>query len=118
MGPVDLMDTVERLQGGERENIIVTATVSDPAAIAQTASFILDLNRSNVAFSRTMKRLIVVVSSSLLNYIPAELEDYQSALLWKSIRSICSSSLASFNEGGHFVDVMTPDPTQTRTIKL
>ncbi len=91
---VDVVDTVERLQGGERMAIIVSATASDPSAIAGYESFILDLNRSNVAFSRVEERLIVVVSSSLLDHIPAELENYDNAMLWKALRSTCEELVA------------------------
>src|SRR5262249_18043163 len=51
-GAVDIVDTVERLQGGERPVVVVSATASDPSAISHSAEFLLDLNRSNVAFSR------------------------------------------------------------------
>src|SRR5262249_6616841 len=51
-GPVDVVDTVERLQGGERPVVIVSGTASDDSAISLRTEFLLDLNRSNVAFSR------------------------------------------------------------------
>lgn len=104
---VGVIDTVERLQGGERPTVIVSATASDPAAISSSAKFILDLNRSNVAFSRTQKRLIVVVSESLLNYIPAEYENYQSTMLWKSLRSICRAEIGNEDVNGHRVRILT-----------
>jgi superfamily I DNA and/or RNA helicase len=91
LGPVHVIDTVERLQGGQRQTIIVSATESDPSAISTNAEFILDLRRSNVAFSRARMRLIVVCSEFLLDYIPAEFENYESTLLWKSLRTLCSS---------------------------
>lgn len=91
---VGVIDTVERLQGGERPTIIVSGTASDPAAIASNARFLLDLNRSNVAFSRAQERLVVVCSRSLLDALPAELEDYHAALLWKSLRSLCTRQVA------------------------
>lgn len=96
-GPIDIIDTVERLQGGQRETVIVSATESDPSAICSNTEFILDLRRSNVAFSRARKRLIVVCSESLLNFIPAEYEDYESTLLWKALRDLCSRELMSTN---------------------
>jgi superfamily I DNA and/or RNA helicase len=86
---VDMVETVERLQGGERPVVIVSGTASEPNAIAKSAEFLLDLNRSNVAFSRCQERLIVVCSRSLLDHIPADLENYQAALLWKSLRARC-----------------------------
>lgn len=67
----------------------MSGTESDPAAIGASASFILNLNRANVAFSRTQERLIVVCAQSLLDHIPSELDDYESAMLWKSLRSAC-----------------------------
>ena len=109
-GPVDVVDTVERLQGGEAENIIVSATASDPTAIGLNEEFLLDLNRSNVAFSRTESRLIVICSQSLLNHIPPEVEDYNSAMLWKSLRSICSMQSGQTIIDGHQVRMLVPDP--------
>jgi superfamily I DNA and/or RNA helicase len=106
--PVDVIDTVERLQGGERQNIIVSATASDPAAIAASVEFILDLNRSNVAFSRAQDRLIVVCAETLLDHIAAETEDYESAMLWKSVRALCSEQVAEDTIGDVRVRVLTP----------
>jgi hypothetical protein len=107
-GPVGVIDTVEKLQGGERPNIIVSATESDPASIAARVEFILDLNRSNVAFSRSEERLIVICSDALLDHIPAEIEHYQSALLWKSLREYCSDQIGIETVSGHTVKVFTP----------
>jgi hypothetical protein len=105
---VDVVDTVERLQGGERQTIIVSATASDNTAISKSAEFILDLNRSNVAFSRAQRRLIVICSETLLDHIPAELEDYESTLLWKSLREVCSLAIGDDVVSGHEVRIYTP----------
>ncbi len=104
---VDVIDTVERLQGGERDTILVSATVSDPAAIHARAEFELSVQRANVAFSRAKRRLIVVVSETLLCHIPAEIELYAAAVLWKSLRSLCSHTLAQTSVNGHTVRVLT-----------
>lgn len=104
---VGVIDTVERLQGGEKPTIIVSGTASDPAAIASNARFLLDLNRSNVAFSRAQERLIVVCSRSLLDALPAELEDYHAALLWKSLRSLCTRQVAEGSVPGAAYEVYT-----------
>jgi hypothetical protein len=108
--PVDVIDTVERLQGGERPTVIVSATVSDPTSIEANVEFILDLNRANVAFSRVQDRLVVVCSRTLLNHIPAEVEHYQSAMLWKSLRELCSVHVAETHVNGHHVQILTPPP--------
>lgn len=110
-GPVDLIDTVERLQGGERPIVIVSATASDHAAISTNVEFILNLNRSNVAFSRAQDRLIVVCSEELINHIPAEVDQYDSAMLWKSMRSLCSRLVATIDIGEHIVRIFTPPLT-------
>ena len=107
-GPVGVIDTVERLQGGERPTVIVSATASDPTAIGANVEFILNLNRSNVAFSRSQDRLIVVCSESLLDYIAPEVEHYEAAMLWKSLRSLCSRLVATETVDGHMVRVYTP----------
>jgi len=93
--PVGIIDTVERLQGNESPTVIVSATESDPTAISMNAEFIIDLRRSNVAFSRAQERLVVLCSESLLDHIPAELDHYQSAMLWKALRLSCPQEIAS-----------------------
>ena len=105
---VGLIDTVERLQGGEKPVIIVSGTESDPHSIGAAASFILNLNRANVAFSRTQERLIVVCADTLLDHIPPELEDYEFAMLWKSLRNLCSHEFFVTEVGGYGVRVMSP----------
>lgn len=105
---VTVIDTVERLQGGERPTIFVSGTESDPHAIGAAASFILNLNRANVAFSRTQERLIVICADTLLDHIPADLEDYESAMLWKSLRSLCSRTVLVTEVEGHRVRMLVP----------
>jgi hypothetical protein len=107
--PIRVIDTVEKLQGGECETIIVSATASDPVAIAQNVQFILDLNRSNVAFSRVKERLVVVCAESLLNFIPAELEHYEKTMLWKALRFLCTQSLGQLSIEGYTAQILTID---------
>ena len=106
--PIGVIDTVERLQGGERPTIIVSATESDPASIASRVEFILSLNRSNVAFSRASERLIVICGESLLDHIPAEVEHYDSTMLWKSLREYCSEEVGTAVVGDTTVIIRTP----------
>jgi superfamily I DNA and/or RNA helicase len=103
-----IIDTVEKVQGGERPVIIVSGTESDPHAIGAAASFILNLNRANVAFSRTQERLVVVCAETLLDHVPSDLEDYESAMLWKSLRNLCSRTLFVADVNGVRVRVLAP----------
>ncbi|MBP0029604.1 AAA domain-containing protein [Roseofilum sp. Guam] len=104
---VDIIDTVEKVQGGERDNVIFSATASNSSAIGKNVKFILGLNRSNVAFSRVKKCLIVVAARTLLDYIPRELENYEEAILWKALRDVCSHVLFEDTINGHKVQVFT-----------
>jgi hypothetical protein len=105
---IKLIDTVERLQGGECETIIVSGTQSDTGAISNNAEFILDLNRTNVIFSRAKERLIVVCSRSLLDSMPADIDDYRSSWLWKHLRSICDTTVLRSYGYDHHVEIRVP----------
>lgn len=105
------IDTVERFQGGEQDIVIVAGTESDPYAIGAASDFILNLNRANVAFSRAKKKLVVVVARTLLDYIPPELESYHSAVIWKTLRGMCSKPLMEGELAGHRFRVATLPPT-------
>ncbi|MBA4191249.1 MAG: hypothetical protein C0467_24980 [Planctomycetaceae bacterium] len=107
-GPVGVIDTVERLQGGERRTVVVSATVSDPTAIEASVEFILDVNRANVAFSRVQDRLVVVCARTLVDHIPAEAEHYQAAVLWKALRELCNRLVAEVQIDGHRVQLFQP----------
>ena len=109
-GPVDIIDTIERLQGGERSTVILSATESDKGYINSNVDFILDLNRSNVAFSRSRDRLIVICSEELINHIPTDFDQYQSTMLWKALRNVCSRLIASIDVQGTRVQIFTFEP--------
>jgi superfamily I DNA and/or RNA helicase len=80
------IDTVERFQGGERDLIVVSATASDPEFVLAEASFLLNPNRLNVAFSRPRKKLIVVGSTTIFRLMPPDMQTFEDALLWKRLR--------------------------------
>ncbi len=84
------IDTVERFQGGERDVIVVCATASDPAYVAQEADFLLNPNRFTVAISRPRRKLVVLAASSVLRLVPAELEQFEHAALWKALGFDCA----------------------------
>lgn len=111
---IKLIDTVERLQGGECETIIVSGTQSESSAISRNADFILDLNRTNVIFSRAQERLIVVCSENLLNSVPSDIEDYASSWLWKHLRAVCDHTVLSLDNYEYPVEIRVPGKFWTR----
>lgn len=100
---VAVVDTVERLQGGEAPTVIVSATASDPSQVQNAESFLMNMNRANVAFSRAEERLIVVVSETILDHVAADLEVYEASLLWKELRRTCSRPILDVEIDGHRV---------------
>jgi uncharacterized protein len=79
------VDTVERYQGGEADFIIISSTVSDPDYVRIESDFLLNLNRINVAISRMKKKLVIIASRSIFEFMPQDAKDYDKALLWKGI---------------------------------
>ncbi|GAB4224251.1 MAG: hypothetical protein Kow0062_25720 [Acidobacteriota bacterium] len=67
-----LVDTVERIQGQEREAVIVSLTCSDPEALSRDTRFLFSPNRLNVALTRARTRLIVLASPHLLDTLPRD----------------------------------------------
>jgi len=62
-----LVDTVERMQGQEREVIMISMASSDPQFITENAEFIFNPNRFNVAITRAKNKRIFICSNNLLN---------------------------------------------------
>ncbi|MDR2720420.1 MAG: AAA family ATPase [Nitrososphaerota archaeon] len=79
------VDTVERYQGGEADFIIISSTVSDPDYVRSESDFLLNLNRINVAISRMKKKIVIIASRSIFEFMPQDAKDYDKALLWRGI---------------------------------
>jgi uncharacterized protein len=79
------IDTVERYQGGEADFIIISTTVSDPDYVRSESDFLLNLNRINVAISRMKKKIVIIASRSIFEFMPQDAKDYDKALLWRGI---------------------------------
>ena len=61
------IDTVDKLQGRQREAIIVSYGVTDPEKAAGEMEFIYSRNRLNVAITRGKKKTICILSDILLD---------------------------------------------------
>lgn len=68
------VDTVDKMQGQEREVIIYSMTAGDPDYIADMAEFLFNPNKLNVAFSRAKFKLIIVGNMKRLE--KADTADY------------------------------------------
>ncbi|MBL0869722.1 MAG: AAA family ATPase [Phycisphaerales bacterium] len=81
------VDTVERFQGGQRDTIIVSFGVGDPDLIADEESFLLQLERTNVAISRARAKCILAISDDLIYHLPS---DRDTILTSKAVKSYVS----------------------------
>ncbi len=101
------IDTVERFQGGERDLIIVSATVSDREFADSESDFLLEPRRLTVAVSRPKRKLIVVASRALFDLIPQDLDAYERGSLWKRLRRESARTLFEGEVFGQRVSVRT-----------
>ena len=75
LSPDLIIDTVERIQGQERDAVIVSLTASDEEHIKSEKEFLMMPNRMNVSFTRPRTKLIVVGSRNLFRVIPADRDE-------------------------------------------
>ncbi|SFJ97572.1 DEAD/DEAH box helicase [Sphingomonas sp. NFR04] len=68
------VETVDRIQGKERDAIILSYCVADPEFALAEAEFIFSPERLNVATTRARTKLILLISRRLLEAAPTEQE--------------------------------------------
>ena len=81
ISPDLVIDTVERIQGQERDVVIVSLTASDEEFIKSEKDFLMMPNRMNVSFTRPRSKLIVVGSKKLFRTIPADRDDQNEVVI-------------------------------------
>ena len=69
-----VVDTVERMQGNERELILVSYAVADREYAEREAEFLLNPNRFNVSITRPRSKLVVFMSEDVLRTVPQDEE--------------------------------------------
>ncbi len=84
-----VVDTVERMQGQEKEVIILSFTSSSPAFIKQMADFLFQPQRLNVAVTRPRTKLILIGSHHIFDAKFDDPEEAKSIELFKSLVDDC-----------------------------
>jgi len=80
------IDTVERIQGQEREVVVLSLATGDPAESKRGSAFHLSLNRLNVALSRARTKAILVGSAYAFQALPADAAGLRMASRCKELR--------------------------------
>jgi DNA replication ATP-dependent helicase Dna2 len=85
-----VVDTVERMQGQEREVVLVSFATASPKFAAQVADFLFQPQRLNVAVTRPRTKLILVGSHQMLD---ADQYDADQAGTVRMLRDLIDSCL-------------------------
>lgn len=80
------IDTVERIQGQEREVVVLSLATGDPAESKRGSAFHLSLNRLNVALSRARTKAVLVGSSHAFAALPGDATGLRMASRCKELR--------------------------------
>ena len=84
-----LIDTVERVQGAERDVILFAFTTSDPDFTERP--FLNNPNRFNVAITRARRKLIVVGSQMFFSTVPRTEDVLQANRCFKAFYAFCEA---------------------------
>ncbi|MEG8049003.1 AAA domain-containing protein [Sphingomonas aurantiaca] len=89
-GETPFVETVDRIQGKERDCIILSYCVADAEFALAEAAFIFSPERLNVATTRARSKLIVLISRRLLDATPADQETLDQAELLREFVASCA----------------------------
>jgi superfamily II DNA/RNA helicase len=82
-----VIDTVERLQGAERDVLLFSVTTSDPDH--RDSAFLNNPNRFNVAITRARHKLVVVGSTAFFSQVPHGEAALQANYCFKAYYHLC-----------------------------
>ena len=89
-----VIDTVERLQGAERDVVLFSVTTSDPDHLA--SAFLNNPNRFNVAITRARHKLVVVGSTAFFAQVPPGETALQANYCFKAFYHLCQEQGSLF----------------------
>jgi hypothetical protein len=89
-----VIDTVERLQGAERDVVLFSVTTSDPDHL--DSLFLNNPNRFNVAITRARHKLVVVGSTAFFTQVPHDDSALQANYGFKAYAHLCRERGALF----------------------
>jgi hypothetical protein len=95
--PMPLVDTVDKLQGQERDVVLVSYGVADEEYAEAEAAFLLSRNRFNVAATRARQKLIVFCSDPVLDVVPTDRMVLLDAMMLKEFRRYCSDGMQTIH---------------------
>ena len=84
-----VVDTVERMQGQEREVVLVSFATASPAFASQMADFLFQPQRLNVAVTRPRTKLILIGSHHMLDGDQYDEEHSDTFALLKDLLNSC-----------------------------
>ena len=85
-----VVDTVERMQGQEREVMIVSMTTSNPSFAGRLAKFYFQPERLNVSITRPRTKLILVGSRHVLKAQPEDSDGQEWVEMLKDLLAHCT----------------------------
>jgi DNA replication ATP-dependent helicase/nuclease Dna2 len=85
-----VVDTVERLQGQEREVVLISLTTSNPAFTSQLVDFFFLPEMLNLAITRPRTKLVVIGSSYILRAVPVDAQMATWVNLLRDLLAYCT----------------------------
>ena len=89
------IETVDRIQGKERDAVVLSYCVADPEFALAEADFIFSPERLNVAVTRARSKLVMIASRRLLDAAPGDQEQMDKAEVLREF-VFAASPIATF----------------------